>query len=239
MFYLLSRDRFTKNSFSQYSSRVNAAGSKNTYHATASLGESKSLRLIVIIACLGFLLAGCASNPDLKINPEDWVYEDRAISIKIDAPSDVNVVNGRPHALSIGVFQLSDPNTFIGLTGTRDGAIELLNKGKIDDTVADFRRITVQPGELRVEVFNRAQKAEHVGLIVGYYELNVNHDKYLFKIPVKATKRGIVEKLLVSMKLIANEAKALPDKLNIEVFLGRDGTKQMKEVFPLSHDDSS
>ncbi len=196
--------------------------------------KKNSLRIGGVIVCIGFLLAGCASNPILTIDPEEWVYEDRAISIKIDAPSDVNVVNGRPHALSIGVFQLSDPNTFNGLSKTPAGAIELLNKGKIDETVADFRRITVQPGELRVEVFNRAQQAQHVGLIVGYYELNVNHDVKIFEIPLQATKRGIVEKLLVSFKLIANEAKALPDKLDIEVFLGRDITKQMKEAVPVS-----
>jgi len=196
------------------------------------INKKKPLCLAGVIACVGLLLAGCASNPVLTIDPEEWIYEDRAISIKIDAPPDVNVVNGRPHALSIGVFQLSDPNTFNGLSKTPAGAIELLNKGKIDETVADFRRITVQPGELRVEVFNRAQQAQHVGLIVGYYELNVNHDVEIFEIPLQATKRGIVEKLLVSLKLIANEAKALPDKLDIEVFLGRDITKQMKEAVP-------
>ena len=179
---------------------------------------------------LSYWLVACASNTELTVAEEDWIFQERAISLEIDAPADLNTLNGRPHALAIGFYQLNDPNTFTGLVATRQGAQELLGKGKIDDTVAYFRRITVQPGEHRTVVINRAKTAQHVGLIVGYYNINPKNDVSLFKIPIKATERGLVEKTLVSLQLVKDEASAKPEDLLIEINLGRLGTKRAIEI---------
>jgi len=177
-----------------------------------------------------YLLVACASNTELTVADEEWVFEERAISLEIDAPADLNTVNGRPHALAIGFYQLNDPKTFEALKETREGAEQLLAKGRIDDTVAYFRRITVQPGEHRTVVINRAKTAQHVGLIIGYYNINPKNDVDIFKIPVKATERGLVEKMLVSFQLVKDEASAKPDKLFLQINLGRSGTKRMLEI---------
>ena len=179
---------------------------------------------------ISYLLVACASNTELTVAEEEWVFEERAISLEIDAPADLNTLNGRPHALAVGFYQLNDPNTFTGLVATRQGAEELLGKGKIDDTVAYFRRITVQPGEHRTVVINRAKTAQHVGLIVGYYNINPKNDVSLFKIPIKATARGLVEKVLVSAQLVKDEASAKPENLYVQVNLGRSGTKRIVEI---------
>jgi len=179
---------------------------------------------------ISYLLVSCASNTELTVADEEWVFEERAINLEIDAPADLNTLNGRPHALAIGFFQLSDPNTFTGLVATREGAEELLGKGRIDDTVAYFRRITVQPGEHRTVVINRAKTAQHIGLIVGYYNINPKNDVSLFKIPIKPTERGLVEKLLVALQLVKDEANAKPEKLFVQINLGRLGTKRMIEL---------
>jgi type VI secretion system VasD/TssJ family lipoprotein len=174
------------------------------------------------------ILAACSSTPtELTISPEEWVYEDRAITITVKAPSDLNSVSGRPHSLAIGVFQLSDPNTFSGLSVTRDGAVELLQKGRIDETVANFTIINIRPGERRIVHLNRAQSAQYVGIIAGYFELNPKNDVKLFPIPLKAQKRGLVEAGLVAVSLMADEAKAKPDKLLVYMELGRSSSKQI------------
>ncbi len=194
----------------------------------ASIGWPVAVDMkIFLTVVMAVLLGACSSNPKLVVAPEDWVFEERAISIEIDAPADLNALNGRPHTLVIGVYQLSDPNTFSGLATTRQGAVELLNKGKIDDTVAHFRRITVQPGETQAVLLSRAQSAQYVGLIMGYYGLQASNDVHLFPIPAKPSQRGVVEKLLVLLKLIADEAKATPDKLMLRVELGRTGTRRV------------
>lgn len=185
----------------------------------------KWLYLLPLVA-----LAGCTSVPtELTVDPDDWVYEKRAITVSIQAPADLNAVSARPHSLAIGVFQLSDPNTFSGLAVTTQGAVELLQKGQIDETIASFSLINVRPGEKKKVTINRTQSAQYLGLIVGYYNLNPSSDVKVFPIPLRAQERGIVEKGLAALTLIADEAKAFPDKLNVFVNLGRSSTKEIRE----------
>lgn len=183
-----------------------------------------------LLVGLSILVSACSSTPtELTIDPDDWVYEKRAITISIKSSADLNSLSGRPHSLAIGVFQLSDPNTFSGLSVTTEGAVELLQKGQIDETVASFTIINVRPGEKKKVTLNRTQAAQYVGLIVGYYNLNPSKDVKVFPIPLRAQERGLVEKGLASLSLISDEAKAYPDKLNVYVDLGRSGTKQITD----------
>ena len=171
---------------------------------------------------------GCSSAPtELIVDPDDWTYEKRAITISIKSSADLNSVSGRPHSLAVGVFQLSDPNTFSGLSVTKEGAVELLQKGQIDETVASFSLINVRPGEQKKVTINRTQSAQYLGLIVGYYNINPTNDVKVFPFPLRAQKRGIIEKGLAAMALISDEAKAYPDRLNVFIELGRSSTKQI------------
>ena len=181
-------------------------------------------------ALLLVFLTSCSSTPtELTVDPDGWIYEKRAITVSIKASADLNSVSGRPHSLAIGVFQMSDPNTFNGLSVTTEGAVELLQKGQIDETVANFSLINIRPGEQKKVTLNRAQTAQYVGMIVGYYSLNPAKDVKVFTIPLRAQERGLVEKGLAALTLISDEAKAFPDKLNIYVDLGRASTKQITD----------
>lgn len=174
------------------------------------------------------LLPGCASKTTLDVAPEDWTYQERGIHIHTSSPTDLNVISGRPHSLAIGIFQLSDPNTFQGLTETKQGAVELMNKGRIDDTVAQFSRIIMQPGREKVTVLSRAQSAQYVGIISGFFGLNTELDVKIYPVPVKPAKRGFVDITLSTLGLIADEAKAIPDDMYIDVSLGRKSTKEFR-----------
>lgn len=187
-------------------------------------------RLVVLLLTGLAILAGCSGTPVLEVAPEDWKYEDRAITVQVTSPANLNAISGRPHSLVIGIFQLSDPGTFQGLTTTQEGAIQLLNQGRIDNTVASFDRLIIQPGESKTEVFPRAQGAQFVGLVVGYFGLNPELDVRIVEIPVKPARRGAVDVVLSQMGLIANEAKALPETLYLRVSLGRNGTNKVELV---------
>jgi type VI secretion system VasD/TssJ family lipoprotein len=179
---------------------------------------------------LFLLLTGCASRALLEVAPEDWAYKDRAIHIRSAASADLNVISGRPHSLAIGLFQLNDPNTFQGFAETRDGAVELLNKGRIDNTVAQFSRIIMRPGSEKVTSLNRAESAQYLGVISGYYGLSTELDIKIFPIPVKPTKRGFVNVVLSTLGLITKEAKAMPDDMYLDISLGRKSTKEIRLV---------
>lgn len=180
------------------------------------------------LAALLILPAACSSTPtDLQVAEEEWVYEVRAINMVIRAATDVNSVSGRPHSIAVGVFQMNDPNTFSGLSVTQEGAVELLQKGQIDESIVNFQLITMRPGEQKKVSISRAQTAKYIGLVVGYFKLNPKTDTKIFPIPVRAVKRGIVEKFLAMTALISDEAKAIPGTLNVFVDLGRTGSKQI------------
>lgn len=174
------------------------------------------------------MMFACSSTPtELVVEEQEWIYEVRAINLVIKAASDVNSVSGRPHSIAIGVFQMNDPNTFSGLASTQEGAVELLQKGQIDDSIVNFQLITIRPGEQKKISISRAQTAKHIGVISGYFKLNPKTDIKLFAIPVRAIKRGIIEDALAFAALIADEAKAIPGKVNILIDLGRTGSKQI------------
>ena len=190
----------------------------------------EKLRMVFAFATL-LLVASCSSTPTkVSIDDSAWAFANHAIEIRIKAPSDLNSVSGRPHSIAIGVFQLNDPNTFTGLSSTPQGAVQLLQKGRIDDTVASFNLINVRPGEERLVALNRAQTAQYVGVIAGYFNLNPKKDVKLFPIPVKLIKQGLVEKLLVMSTLVAGSAQAVPTKLKVYADLGRDSSRQIIEV---------
>lgn len=170
----------------------------------------------------------CSSvPPDLVVEEEKWIYEVRAINLVIKAAADVNSVSGRPHSIAIGVFQMNDPNTFNSLKITPEGAVELLQKGQIDESIVNFQLISIRPGEQKKVSISRAQTAKHVGVIAGYFKLNPETDSKVFEIPRREIKRGVIEKALAFASLIADEAKAIPGKLNVFIDLGRTGSKQM------------
>jgi type VI secretion system VasD/TssJ family lipoprotein len=186
------------------------------------------------LCLIGLILVGlgaCASAPtELVVEEQEWVYEVRAINMLIRAASDVNSVSGRPHSIALGIFQMNDPNTFSALAVDQagpEGAFELLQKGKVDDTIVNFQLISMRPGEQKKISISRAQTAKYIGVIAGYFKLNPKTDVKIFEIPVRAIKRGIVEDALAFATLISDEAKAIPDKLSIFVDLGRTGTKQI------------
>ncbi|WP_127557028.1 type VI secretion system lipoprotein TssJ [Saccharospirillum alexandrii] len=185
----------------------------------------------VLCACAAALfVAGCAGTPVLEVAAEDWKYQDRAVTLQVESASDLNVLSGRPHSLVIGLFQMSDPGTFQGLATTQEGAIQLLNEGRIDGTIASFDRIIVQPGQTKTEVLPRAQGAQFVGVVVGYFGLSTELDIRIVEIPVKPARRGAVDLVLANLGLVANEAKAVPDVLYLSLSLGRNNTNKVEII---------
>lgn len=183
----------------------------------------------IIVSIISFCFAatsGCATKTSLEVAPDDWVFEDRAIHIHAQSPSDLNAISGRPHSVALGVFQLNDPNTFLGLAETKEGALQLLNSGRIDDTIAQFTRIILQPGEEKIATLPRAQGTRYIAIISGYYGLNTELDIKVFDVPIKPAKRGFVDLALSNMGLIADEAKAVPDEIYIDIAMGRKSTKR-------------
>jgi type VI secretion system VasD/TssJ family lipoprotein len=189
--------------------------------------RAKSLLLAGFLA----LLTACSSAPtELSVEEDKWTYEVRAINLLLRATADVNSVSGRPHSIVVGLFQMNNPGTFDGLSVTREGAVELLQKGKIDETIVGFQLVTMRPGEQKSVSISRAESAKFIGVITGYFKLNPKTDVKIFPIPVREVERGVVEKSLAWASLVSDTAKAVPGKLNVVVDLGRTGSRRIVAI---------
>ena len=119
----------------------------------------RSFGAICLVGALMALSACSSKQTELTVEEEEWTYEVRAINLVLRAAADVNSVSGRPHSIVVGLFQMNDPNTFNGLSVTRPGAVELLQTGKIDESIVDFRLLTMSPGEQKKISVSRAESA--------------------------------------------------------------------------------
>lgn len=178
------------------------------------------------------VLAGCASQATVTIPTDAWQFERRAIHLQIKADPALNQAYGQAHTLVLGVFQLKDPASFTTLGALQEGALQLLAKGFVDDTVADFTRVTVAPGETRDVWLDRAAQAMYLGVIAGYYELNVQTDVHSFGLPVGPVPRSFLTHALVFAKLKADEVEARPVVFVLNVELGADGVIAMVPQLP-------
>jgi type VI secretion system VasD/TssJ family lipoprotein len=177
------------------------------------------------------LLCACASKQELTIAPDAWTFEEQAFVLAVQPANALNVHNGRAHALSVGIFQMADPNPFIALAETRDGALALLSAGRAaDPSILDFKRATLQPGEKNFITLARPEMAQYVGVIFGYYDLEPATAVRLMAYPVVAKPRGFIAKSLIFLQLIADEAEAAPGKLWLRAHLGPQGLQELRPI---------
>ena len=196
---------------------------KNNTHASAGLGC-----LTPVAAAL--LLTACSSAPaNLTVAPTDWTYGARLVQIDVTAANTLNIDSGQPHAISLGVFQLSDPASFSTLSASPAGAAKLLDQGQgADASVVDFDRIVLQPGEKRTIFLNRAANAQYIGLVAGYYKLDALQDVALFNIPIIPKPVGWVTKGMVAVGLQGASTDGVPGPLALSVGFGPDQVAEYK-----------
>jgi type VI secretion system VasD/TssJ family lipoprotein len=179
--------------------------------------------LLAGLVC-GLLLASCSeAPPQLTVSPDGWTYGPRLVTLQLEAAEALNLDSGQAHALSIGIFQLSDPATFSASTATPAGAAKFLDQGAdADASVVDFDRIVLQPGEKRTVYLNRAANSQYVGIVAGYYQINTLQDVALFNIPVLPKPVGWVTKGMVAAGLQGADNAGVPGPLALSIGFGPD-----------------
>ncbi|HEX4300697.1 MAG TPA: type VI secretion system lipoprotein TssJ [Gammaproteobacteria bacterium] len=173
---------------------------------------------------LGLLLGSCTSAPpQLTVQPDGWTYGPRLVTLQLEAAEALNLDSGQAHALSIGIFQLSDPAVFGTATASPAGASKFLDQGAdADASVVDFDRVVLQPGEKRTVYLNRAANSQYVGIVAGYYQLVVLQDVALFNIPVIPKPVGWVTKGMMAVGLQGADTDGIPGPLALSVGFGPD-----------------
>ncbi|MCK5100525.1 MAG: type VI secretion system lipoprotein TssJ [Desulfobacteraceae bacterium] len=148
------------------------------------------LRHVAIIVFLCLLLASCGGK---KPEPEPkWEYKPQSIQISINADNMLNEFQGTSHALQLVVYQFDNINKFVELSDYRDGLKKLLKAQNFDPSVQAIKKIFVDPGETNKLVLDRAEKAQYIGIVAGYFDLVPGRATCFFEIPHKVKKKGII-----------------------------------------------
>ncbi len=99
------------------------------------------------------------------------------------------------------IFQLKDSAHFKDLAQTRAGFIRLLQfsgqpnyLGDGQTDILSYKQLIVRPGEEKIIYLDRAEGAKWVGIVAGYYRINLLQSYKVFKIPLIYRKEGLIFK---------------------------------------------
>jgi len=159
---------------------------------------------------LSFLLLVYSCTAQLVNSTPKYVYEKDAINLRLKADPQLNLYQGNPYTLVLCVYQLTTPNAFHGLTKDQVGLSKLLECNRFDPSVASFKTLIIHPGRELIEILDRAEGAQYVAVVAGYYHLQKDHVVRLFEVPVIEEVQGVIRR-----------TKTLkPGPMNINLYLG-------------------
>lgn len=167
----------------------------------------KSAVQLALLSLLSFGIFACASQP---LPPPDWNFEKDAIYLHVKADNKLNMDEGTPHTLMFCVYQLKDPNAFNQLSSDMAGIYELLKCGLFDGSVATSKSYIIHPGQDLDITIDRAQDAQYVAVVGGYFVLEKERMTRLYKIPVLVEEKGFIKRTKIQK----------PEKLKVELILG-------------------
>jgi type VI secretion system VasD/TssJ family lipoprotein len=172
----------------------------------------------VVVLSLSCLLLSCGGKQAAVPPRIDFAYEKGGVVLHLKADPKLNLYEGNPHTLSLCIYQLRDPNGFNQLAGDQAGLYKLLECSRFDGTVAMATRLDVQPGTESSQALDRAEGAEYVGVVGGYFALNKDKILRLFKVPIVTEKKG----------WIFSDTITKPGVLKVDLLLGPQEMQEMR-----------
>jgi type VI secretion system VasD/TssJ family lipoprotein len=157
-----------------------------------------------------------AESPD-KVH---WTYEPDAIELIIYADENMNTYNGYAHTTMLCIYQMKKPGAFKQLASSEAGVRKLLECSGFDPSVAHFEKIFVQPNQNSTRSMARAEKAKHVGLVAGYYDLKPEGVTRMYDIPLHKEETGM---------LWWSKDNYTPGKLSMKLLLGPHSIQRVGE----------
>jgi type VI secretion system VasD/TssJ family lipoprotein len=190
----------------------------------ASLLGSRSAGRVVFFVLSALLLAGCAGADPQKVALAEmkWNLAPHDIQISFKADRDLNQHDGSPHTILFAVVQAADANTFLSQLASPASIGHLLETGQGGALILSFNRFVVSPGQKDTLSLDRAQNAQYVGVIAGYYNLTPHNVARLFVVPVVIQKHGWISKTYT----------ASPEPLEVSLLLGPKEIAQAQRIDP-------
>jgi type VI secretion system VasD/TssJ family lipoprotein len=150
--------------------------------------EPSTFFLSIFVALCLLSLSACSifsgTSAKQAVAQVDWSFASDAILIEIHADDLLNRYDTQPHTILLGVFQTADADSFRKFAADPAAMAKALADSLPDPSVLKAVRYVVQPGRHTILSIDRAAKAKVVGLIAGYYTMDVKTSARLFEIPL-------------------------------------------------------
>ena len=138
----------------------------------------RGLPLKVLLTAAACTLAACATGETPKPTP---------VSLSVISAADANVgAGGAAMPVSVRIFQLTAAGAFEAADyfALRDGAQAALGADFVDQ-----KELTLAPGAGETLAFEAAPNARHIGVVVGYRELDQSIWRAVVAIPADGAAR--------------------------------------------------
>lgn len=171
-----------------------------------------------------FLLLGCASTDPKKVALAEmkWNLAPRDVQVSFKASRELNLHDGSPHTILLAVVQSADANAFLSQLASPNSIGRLLETGQAVAPTLTFNRFVISPGQSDTLSLDRAQNAQYVGIVAGYYNLNSQSAARLFVVPIVMQTHGWVSKSYT----------ASPQPLVVNLILGPKQITEAQRVDP-------
>lgn len=117
-----------------------------------------------------------------KLSDTLWSYEEKGITIRFIPDKLLNIYEGNPHTLYVGIFQLNNPSKFIKMSSTQSGIEELLSDEVVDDSILSNTKQILYPDIESIVVLDRAEQSKYIAIVTGY--VNLESDSSVRIIPI-------------------------------------------------------
>lgn len=153
---------------------------------------SASLKTASLLAAL-FLLTGCAPKQS-ELPPAAAPFASAAITLKLNARPDLNLVNGLANSCTLLLLQGTDEAS-LKKTLASPAALKAFfagtgADGEASGAVLAVDRYVMMPGQSTVLHIDRVMDARYVALVAGYYPFPSDRQMRIVAVPVEQFSRG-------------------------------------------------
>jgi type VI secretion system VasD/TssJ family lipoprotein len=157
------------------------------------------LLIFVLTACHGYPPPGKKPPPKPWETPQNaespdqvkWTYLPGGLTLNLKADKNLNQFEGFSHNVLLCMYQLTAPAAFQELAANVGGIRKLLACERFDQTVVHVERRFISPGQESTFSLDRAEGAQHVGLVAGFNQLETGLVTTLYTVPVVTGRDGM------------------------------------------------
>ncbi len=198
------------------------------------------LRYIIVITVILISLGGCTSSTSffsfgtdcvVPLTPGEvkefnadsqsnsiWVHEEDSLTVRVVTPTNLNQIDRYSHGITLGIYQMEDPNSFVREIATQSGMRRLLLAQDLDSSILQYDVRSLQPRTSVRFDLSRAEKTRYIAIIVGYYSLIADRSVRIIQIPPVRRARSRIN----PVNWVTSSPSPSPGELDVLVVLGNN-----------------